>query len=283
MPETSENPSSSISAVSVKLPPFWSNMVTGWFVQAESVFRRARVTVEETRYDHVLSVLPQDVIADVLDVIELNAKVAEEFPVRKREDPSLPDPTPYSDLKNALISRNSRSEKQRFEQILSRETIGDRKPSEFYRHLKQLAGDSKLINEELIKTLWLRALPAQMQQSLISSGRSTMTDLCALADALLEVTRTQPSSSLFAIGSTPSPQDDRMSRLENQISALTKAFEEMSGTRGKSEGKSRNPRGRSKSRNRKDVLSANGLCFYHENFKEKAHSCRPGCQWKSGN
>jgi hypothetical protein len=28
--------------------------------------------------------------------------------------------------------------------------------------------------------------------------------------------------------------------------------------------------------------SADGLCFYHANFAEKAHKCKPGCTW-SGN
>jgi|LakMenEpi03Aug12_release.lakeMendotaPanAssembly.Ray.scaffolds.fasta_scaffold4999857_1 hypothetical protein len=38
--------------VAVKLPYFWVKDPKMWFAQAEAQFRRARITVEGTKYDH---------------------------------------------------------------------------------------------------------------------------------------------------------------------------------------------------------------------------------------
>ncbi len=40
-----------------------------WFAQVEAQFRRARNTVEGTKYDHVLVKLPEDIIMSVRALI----------------------------------------------------------------------------------------------------------------------------------------------------------------------------------------------------------------------
>ena len=72
--------------VAIKLPQFWTNDPESWFLQAEAMFRRAKVQEESTRFDHVLAMLPCEVIASVRDIIK------------------EPDSTrPYSCLKERLL------------------------------------------------------------------------------------------------------------------------------------------------------------------------------------
>ncbi len=54
-----------VAHVAVKLPDSWVKDPKMWFSQAEAQFRRARITLEGTKYDHVLVKLPEDVIMSV--------------------------------------------------------------------------------------------------------------------------------------------------------------------------------------------------------------------------
>ncbi|XP_075157674.1 uncharacterized protein LOC142230943 [Haematobia irritans] len=268
-----------ISAVAVKLPPFWVKFPQGWFIRAESLFRRSNITTEDTKYDHVLSVLPEETIAEIFDIIEENNRFAATYVSLRAQDSTTPPPTPYTNLKTALISRNTLSEKQRLEQILSHEALGNRKPSEYYRHLRQIAGDSKLVTDELLKSLWLRGLPPRIHQSLISSGKQEMSDLCSLADMLYEVGQ-EETSSLFS-ASVTSSSDNRLSRIETQLATIASALEAHS----LSYSPSRHRTGRSQSRKRRDSSprSPEKICFYHRRYKNKARKCIRPCNYRAEN
>ena len=54
-----------VAPVAVKLPAFWVEDPHLWFAQAESIFRRSRVTVPLTQFDHVMAVLPQNLLSAV--------------------------------------------------------------------------------------------------------------------------------------------------------------------------------------------------------------------------
>ncbi|XP_017494443.1 PREDICTED: uncharacterized protein LOC108382587 [Rhagoletis zephyria] len=103
---------SEICATSVKLPQFWSNCPEAWFVHAEMQFATKGISRDSTKYEFVITALPQEVIANVLDVIQ----------------------------KKVLIDRHSLSEQRRLTKILSDTEIGDRRPSEYYRTLESVSG-----------------------------------------------------------------------------------------------------------------------------------------------
>ena len=46
-----------VNAVAVKLPAFWPQKPCSWFIPVEAQFRRANITQEQTKLDHVLAVL----------------------------------------------------------------------------------------------------------------------------------------------------------------------------------------------------------------------------------
>ena len=46
-----------VSAVSLKLPPFWPSKATLWFAHAEAQFHLRNITVDKTKFAHVLTML----------------------------------------------------------------------------------------------------------------------------------------------------------------------------------------------------------------------------------
>ena len=71
--------------MAVKLPTFWHKNPRSWFVSVEATFRRAKITQEETRFDHVLAVLPMEVIDTIHSIVD------------------NPGDAPYSTLKEKLL------------------------------------------------------------------------------------------------------------------------------------------------------------------------------------
>ncbi|XP_064470083.1 uncharacterized protein LOC135384829 [Ornithodoros turicata] len=166
---------SNVSRASVRLPPFWPANPTIWFVQVECQFQLAGITTQATKYQHVVSVLPPEVASDVTDILCA---------------PS--GPTPYDTLKAAIIQRTMASDRKRFQQLLSAEDLGDRRPSQFLRHMQSLLGDrAQTFDEALLKELFLQRLPSTVQMILATATNLSLTELVLHADKILEVA--QPS------------------------------------------------------------------------------------------
>jgi hypothetical protein len=128
-----------IARVAVRLPPFWAEQRDVWFAQTEAQFSLAGFTTERTKFHHVISQLDHRYKAEVSYIIT---------------SPPLQDPV--TTLRTALVERLSPSEEQRFRQLLTPETIGNRKPSQYLRHLRSLAPDA---SEKLLRTIWISQLP----------------------------------------------------------------------------------------------------------------------------
>ncbi|GFY00947.1 uncharacterized protein TNCV_1363531 [Trichonephila clavipes] len=92
----------------------------------------------------------------------------------------------YEKLKNQLINRLSLSEEQRVRKLLGREKLGDRKPSQFLRHLRSLAGDIK-IKHTLLRSLLLQRLPPHVQAILQRQSTLEPDQMTDMADRIMEV------------------------------------------------------------------------------------------------
>jgi hypothetical protein len=113
-----------ISRVAIRLLPFWAERPAVWFAQAEVQFSLAGISSERTKFHYVISQLDQRYAAEVEDIIT-----------------SPPQQDPYSKLRTKLLKRLFLSRKKRAHRILTLEEMGDRKPSQFLRHLRSLAPD----------------------------------------------------------------------------------------------------------------------------------------------
>lgn len=265
-----------IEAISIKLPPFWTEYPAAWFLTVESQFNTRNITVEKTKYDHVLQSLPMEVAATIFDFISS----------------SETSQTPYTDLKKILISRNTMSESKRIEQLLSFEQMGDKKPSQFYLRLKTLAGQSELVNEHLIKELWFRRLPSLVSALVKSSGKTEMKDILEVADNVFETMHHQNLNSNFGMNAIASSSTADVAilelklqnqKLESEISEIKRMLIEKNNNRNSNNynyDRNRSPRrfnsnfrGRSKSPRREP----------YKRFGRNAHRCTPPCNWRNPN
>lgn len=250
--------------VSVKLPPFWPNKPAVWFAQVEAQFEIAGIVADSTKYNYIVGQIDYKYAGEIEDILI--------DPPKKGSQ--------YETLKTELIKRLSLSEEQKVRKLLSDEEIGDRKPSQFLRHLKSLAGAS-LSDLNILKQLWLRRLPQNVQVILASQPELTVEQLASLADKITELTG-QPNSvcsTAVVCESVPkvaTPTQTMLANLTNKVEELTKIVNALS-VRDHSFS-----RDRSRSRNRNSRASSpagNKLCWYHSRFGHKASKCVTGCTW----
>lgn len=256
-----------ICAASVKLPQFWTNCPEAWFIHAEMQFASRGVTQDKTKYEYVVTALPQEVIMTVLDVIQ---------------NPSPGDR--YICLKSTLIERHSMSENRKLDKILSDSEIGDQKPSEYYRSLTLLAGSN--FSTDMLRKLWIRKLPKSLNIALTGSNLTDTNELIRLADNLWEVLR---SEEVASIRSNNSPQPNLEKVVQNlveittnmcesfktlslEVSSMRKHYED----RGQYQDK-RYFRSRSRSRGRSN--SRGWVCKFHYRYGSKARNCEQPCSY----
>ncbi|XP_059085598.1 uncharacterized protein LOC131882468 [Tigriopus californicus] len=103
---------SSLSLVSVKLPPFWAVQPKVWFAQAEAQFVLRGIVTKETKYQYLVASLDQDAAKRVVDLIS-----------------DLPSKGKYEMLKTRLLATFSLSPYRMAQLLLETLPLGDRRPS----------------------------------------------------------------------------------------------------------------------------------------------------------
>lgn len=257
-----------ICASSVKLPQFWTSCPDAWFVHAEMQFATKGITTDQTKYEYIITALPQEVIIKVLDIIQ---------------NPTTNDR--YRNLKKILIERHSLSETSKLDKILSDSDMGDRKPSEFYRSLALLAGSN--FSPDVLTKLWLRKLPKSLNVALTGSNINDHNELIQLADRLWEVIYNGEICSVR--------QPSRTSNIEQIVQNLTASLCEninkltLEVTSLKRELETRTSRpfyrrySRSNSRSHGRSPNRNWLCRFHYKFGNQAKKCEQPCSFSNEN
>ena len=75
-------------------------------------------------FEYVVASLSPDIATEICDIL------------------SPPIENQYTNPKEKLIQRTAASQQQRIQQLLNSEELGDKNPTQFLRHLQQLAGDT---------------------------------------------------------------------------------------------------------------------------------------------
>jgi hypothetical protein len=184
----------------VCLPPFWPDRPGLWFATVEAQFDLASVTSEKTKFNYVISQLEYRHVAEVEDLII-----------------SPPGNEQYTTLKTELVRRLSASRDQRVRQLLTHEEMGDRKPSQFLRHLNSLAPD---VPDAFLRSIWSSRLPIHIQTILAGQAEGNLDAASQLAERIAEVA---PLPTTASVAQAPDSANllQRIDDLSCQMAALT--------------------------------------------------------------
>ncbi|XP_063369349.1 uncharacterized protein LOC134657716 [Cydia amplana] len=244
------------SESALRLPAFMPRDPVMWFSLVETIFSKAGVADDVSKYLHVASALAPHDATEVRDILI-----------------APPENDKYDALKTGIIKRLGASQEVNTRRLLEREHIGDRKPSQFLRHLRSLAGSA--VPDALLRTMWLEQLPRPMQMVLATLAEQSLDKVADVADAIADSTTPTP-----AIATTENPVMKIIEVLRSEIADLRQQMKASSLNasarhRGRSRSRSRRSRPRSRSN------SASGMCWYHDNYGHEAHKCIPPCAFKS--
>jgi len=153
-----------IAAVAVKLPKFWPQNLSVWFSLVEAQFRNARVTTDQTKFDHVLGVIDQK-------YAELCSPVLE----------NLPNEGKYEALKNFLLSNCVSSVLTRAKQLLDFPPAADRSGIEIAADIRNLTRGQDV--ESIAKAVFLNSIPQDLAL-IIASSPGNLQDWAAKYDEL---------------------------------------------------------------------------------------------------
>ena len=238
-----------IGNVGIKIGPFWKRDPALWFDQLEAQFALARITVDDTKYFHVVSKIDAEILECCADIIR-----------------SPPEEAKYQSIKDRIIGEYAASTASRMQALLHGTELGDRKPSQLLREMKTLAVGI-VSDDDLIKQLWLQRLPEMTQAVLnVVDKKTSLKDLAMQADKLAEVTRSQ-TPAVMSIHSTTS----ELHEIKQQIQTLTLEIDAFR--------RSSNAAGRQEPAQRKPDRGSEEWCWYHRRFGQAARRCQPPCKF----
>lgn len=261
-----------VSTTQLIIPDFWIQNPELWFTQIESTFTNNKITSENKKFDQVIAKLPPQQVELVADIII-------------RRDPTLP----YTILKEAIVSRNKPNSATQFERLLNEDTMGDRRPSAHYRKVQEIARQCNIIDEKMIKTFWMRALPPEIKAIISVVEDQAVEKLTLAADKAFEMLKPRGSVEEF---SEPPITDATLKHLVESITKkvtenLRHEFSKNSRSRSRYRTPTRHVRFRSNSRSSRSSkhgsvprqANNDDVCYYHKAFGDKAKKCRKFCKY----
>jgi len=125
-----------MNIVGIKLPPFWKCDPAAWFKRTETQFRLSYISKSQIKFDHILTILDEDIIGKVSDILDLD-----------NTDNS------YQSLKDRLINTYGRTDEDKFCELISGILLGNEKPSLMLSKIKSLAGKNCPVKTNVATTL----------------------------------------------------------------------------------------------------------------------------------
>ena len=259
----SSNSTAELATVTVasRIPDFWCDQPRLWFVQCEAILGPQKLS-DEARFNLVVTKLGKEVIQQVSDIL-----------LRP------PETKKFDALRERLLKVYEESEVKQFQKLLSGMDLGDQKPSQLLRRMKDLAREK--IPDKTLRIMWQGHLPSAVRAVLAVSDSQDLENLAAIADKIMETSRPMQVAEVQASTSSDT------SFILAEIAKLSMKVREMERSRSQNRrnfnrnyrSKSRSAsRGRNMSRRTPD--SPNWLCYYHHKFRQRAMKCVEPCAWK---
>ena len=145
--------------------PLLPENTKGWFAFLERQFRLAQITDDETKFVTLVKCLEGRNVQHVEDLLD-----------------TPPSAGSYEKLKRALILALTDTDNTWVKKLVESEEMGDRKPSEFYQHLRNLASLST--PDDFVLSLWRTRLPDNIRRILVAVDDSDSERLLHQADLI---------------------------------------------------------------------------------------------------
>ena len=131
------------------------------------------------------------------------------------------------------------SEGKRVRQLLMFEEMGDRRQTQFSRHLCTFSGPS--VPPDFLRTLWINRLPPHFHAIIQTQAQVALDEVAQLADKIAEVTRPPCVAQVAS-------SDTEISKLTDLIDELARQVVELSASRFRPRSPSRTQHARRQSR-----------------------------------
>lgn len=287
----------------VSLPPYNHANPKSWLKLLAMAFTAYNVTAENQKIYLTIAALP------VTQQSEASEFVAKE------------NNNTFNALEKFIIESNAIPTQKRIQQLLTNTPIGDRKPTQYLRHLRELAGPETEENSPIIRSIFLQGLPNHITMIIAPKSDQPLDEIAEFADrifshmdshSIFKQTNTSFHSSntnthnineqLANINASfTSYKDDTKNKhtsleqsitnLQQQMSMLsTNITTSLSNLQRQLDNLQREQqqqrRSRSTSRNNNNSASnsnTEGLCYYHLRFKDKATKCTQPCSYNQKN
>ena len=227
----------------------------------DAQFRTRNIVQDSTKYDYIVGSLSPETAGEIRELLM---------------DPTEGDK--YQDIKRALLKQIQMSDQKRLQELLSKEDLGDRKPTQILRSMKQLVGDT-VFDPKMMRALFIQKLPAAAQSIMVSAADEVeLMVLAEMADKIVDVTTPQINKVAFSDRATNQPSEISMLR---EVRQLRQMMTSMS-MRGQAPQHRSPSRGRSPYRRQRDV-NKHPLCWYHHRFGDKSTKCESPCNYDPKN
>lgn len=188
----------------------------------------------------------------------------------------------YKQFSEALQSRLGTSIEEKLRSVLEAQELGERRPSQFLRHLQELTAPHLNDTESpLIRQIFMKAMPTSVSPFL--QFLPPETDLHTLAGTADRVITTIPRPTVSAVSPTVKHLNGSTD-IADTLATIMKRLDnlELKMKKLPSRSPSNLRRGRSNcrtlSRNaEKAQKSGSEICWYHSKYGQKARSCVPPC------
>lgn len=244
-----------IRSITVKTPTFCRANPALWFIQMEAHFEMNRITSDRTKYNAIVASIDGNILQNVSDVV-INP----------------PQNNRYVTIKTRVLERFADSDESRLRKLLTGLSLGDKKPSQLLREMRELAGTG--LSVAVLKSLWLQRLPAQCQ-AILSISSEEIDKVAAMADKICEI-----SVSEICSVKADSKNHNNDNSLASKIDVLIKRIDKIESEIAKASRFNSNSRSRSQSVKRSASRSNENverLCWYHKVFADKATKCMTPC------
>ncbi|GBN08277.1 hypothetical protein AVEN_12401-1 [Araneus ventricosus] len=189
--------------VAVRVPSFWTNNAKLFFIQLETSFRLAEVSLEQTKFNYLVAALDPETLSHAMNIV------------------CEPPPDPYTALKSRLLTQFEVSQNKKLITLIEDLELGDRSPSVLLKQMRDLSECH--IDEAFLKNIWMRRLTSHVQAVSAVSSES-LSKLTEMADKIIKFspgTVNSISDSAFA-SCHVSQRDEQLLKMQKQIDELSR-------------------------------------------------------------